>query len=177
MYYYHVKSNKIGLSGNTYSICNPSILQRGQVNSEGAVEKQASKQAVRSPAPLTCKSFLSLPSPLSYRSLRVFTTPHQGNQNRARPVGGLETLPASLSLPPSLVMARARFTLCDCSRKPRIAKGHCVRFAQSMLGDTLALHAIPQHPHHHPLISTLQATAEQGSLIKGEQVWRGRGTG
>lgn len=151
-----------------------SEFQKGQWRS-----KQASR-LVRSPAPLTCKSFLSFPSPLSYRSLRVFTTPHQGNQNPALPVGGLGTLPASLSLPPSLVVARARFTLCDCSKKPRIAKGHCVRFAQCMLGDTLAHHATPQPlhpPSHHPLISTLQATVEQGSLIKGEQVWRARGTG
>lgn len=60
--------------------------------------------------------------------------------------------------------AESKFTSCDCSRKPRIAKGHCVSFAQPMPLDTLALHimAQPLSPPSPCLISAQQTAVGQG---------------
>lgn len=84
------------------------------------------------------------PAPLTHEAGSVSAHgPYQATQRKSESCSSSkssETLPASLPLPPDLAMMRAQFTPCDCSRKPRVAKGHCVRFAQSMLLDTLALH-------------------------------------
>ena len=121
------------------------------------------------PASLTHEVFLFLQS---LGLLVVLSSPHRENQNQACPAEGLETLPSSLPLPPGLAMIRAQVTPCDCSRKPSIAKGHCVGCPQSVLLGTLDVHTTSPAPCALPLplsdFNTL-AVVGQGGLIKGGQ--------
>jgi hypothetical protein len=96
----------------------------------------------------------------------VLTNPPQEDQSHAQmlsPLEGFTNTSHFPLLPPGLATLRPHFAPFDCSRKARVEKDHCVRFAQPTPLDIL--------PVHMPLpallsISTLPAGVGEGQPEK-----------
>lgn len=79
----------------------------------------------------------------------------------------------SFSLPPGLVRAKAHFSPSDRSRKARIAKDHCVRFAQNAALE-IATRSSPLSPLPQASIATFLTVLLQASQRRAEQdLWSG----
>lgn len=129
------------------------------------------RRLVWTPVPLTCESFLFLQNPLNLGPLMVLINPH--TYKKTESCGAIRRLRNTSCFPfsaYSLAVLRAWFPHSDCCRKPRIAKDHCVTFAQSTPPDTLAPHdtASPVLPLSPPDFNT-PGYGGPGSLIKGGQ--------